>query len=235
MIGNKRVAMNWMQELQGMLDLYRSDAFDERILNGWSVLQEEAEKDDLQTMPIDTITTLAKRLPINNLMEVGIRTLYDVKGLSTFDLERINGVDSVFARDIIDTSDQIITSVIQHASPRIDPDDLSKEDIAIYVEKTQEQKELFESVFRSKKEKQAIHDEFNYINSNEVQHTYEHLTEDYKHIVYFDVSEEELRQHFNKENVAYYTEIEKITGIHANAEADNTPADIYYVFTRIFT
>jgi len=150
MIGDKRVAMNWMKEPQDMLetlDLYRSDAFDERILNDWCVLQEEAAKDDLQTMPIDTITTLAKRLPINNLMEAGIRTLYYVKGLSTFDLERINGVGSVSARDIIDTADQVITSVKQHASPRIDPDDLSKEDIATYVEKTQEQKGLFGSIF----------------------------------------------------------------------------------------
>lgn len=113
------------------LGKFSDEAFDQSIVNEWQQLQETTSKEDLKNMPIDTLTTLAKQLPINELMQQGLQTLYDVKGWTAEDLMQLHGVGYVSATDIRDAAAQIISSVEKHASPRINPDNLSDEDISL--------------------------------------------------------------------------------------------------------
>lgn len=238
------------------LGKFSDEAFDQSIVNEWQQLQETTSKEDLKNMPIDTLTTLAKQLPINELMQQGLQTLYDVKGWTAEDLMQLHGVGYVSATDIRDAAAQIISSVEKHASPRINPDNLSDEDISLlktiyykwscadaaetlqedilhlleevqpFIFEVQHRKGWFGSLFQFERTKQQIQNAFDALNDPKVQSTYKKMQDTYKDILQVQITSEELKRHFIKENVSYYTEIEKVTGVAASEEAEGLPSEI---------
>src|SRR5699024_1193500 len=146
--------------------------------------------------------------------------------------------------------------VYQQAIPRINPDNLSKENIklleSIYkkwellkvvealkvnfkelneavspdIETIKNQKGLIGSLFQSKSEKEKIKSAFDNLNQEKYKKILDNIKEMLNYILHFTVNRDELTQHFIQENASYYTEIEKVTGFKQFKISGNLPAEI---------
>src|SRR5699024_54733 len=88
MITNKKDIKHLESELnhiQEKLDEFSVDNLNENIKAAWQQLKTNKGHDDLKTMPIDTISTLEKGMPINVLTDYGFRTIYDIRNQSYAD------------------------------------------------------------------------------------------------------------------------------------------------------
>jgi SNF2 family DNA or RNA helicase len=207
-------------------------------------------------MPIDTITTLEKGMPVNLLVNNNFRTIYDIKDQTAEDLMQLNGIGPISAYPIVDAVSKIKESVFEQARARINPDHLSEYDIelleVIYkkwellkiveslkaqfddlneeispaIDEAKKRKNFLGSLFQSKSERQQIKSVLDQLNQEKYKENLDELKERLEYVLHFQVDEEALMQHFVEENASYYTEIEKVTGIEQREMNENLPDEI---------
>ena len=134
-----------IKEIQRGLESFTEDIFNEKIAHSWERLKFYAASERLQTMPVDTISTLEKGMPINRLVNHGFITIYDIRNESIEALRRLDGIGEIGARAIYEAVSKIITAIYEEAIPKLNPDYLSEEDLA-----------LLESVYRKWKLLEAV-------------------------------------------------------------------------------
>lgn len=94
MISNKKDVKRLESEVyhtqESMNNLSKND-FNNNIKDAWQRLKTNKGQEDLKTIPIDTISTLEKGMPINLLTDNGFRSLYDIRNHSYADLMKVDG------------------------------------------------------------------------------------------------------------------------------------------------
>lgn len=120
-----------LNQIQERLDEFSEHDFNNKIKAAWQQLKTNKGQDDLKAIPIDTISTLEKGMPINLLTDNGFRTIYDIRNQSAADLMNIDGIGEKSADSIDHAVSKIKESVDQQAKPRINPDHLSADDIEL--------------------------------------------------------------------------------------------------------
>src|SRR5699024_7677902 len=210
----------------------------------------------LQTMSIEVISTLEKGAPINQLVNNGFRTVYDIEKQKPAELMLIDGISENSAYTIYDAVSKIKESVYQQAIPSIDPDNLSEESIellaSIYkkwrllkvvaalktdfkelneavgpdIEITKRQKGPIGTLFLSKAEKEKAKSAYNNLNQNKNKKILNNIKEKLDYNLHFTVNRDELIKHFVQEYASYYTEIEKVTGFKQVEIPGDLPVEI---------
>lgn len=259
MIKNKKDVKRLESELnyiQKNINSFTEDHFNQKINDIWKTLKINTGEENLKKMPIDTIATLEKGMPINLLVNNGFRTIYDIKDQAAEDLMQINGIGPISAYPIYDAVSKIKQSVFQQAKPRVNPDHLSENDIELLevinkkwelleiveslktkfddlneeinpaIEVAKTQKNFIGSLFQSKSEKQQIKSAFDRLNQEKDRKSLDDLKERLEYVLHFKVDEDELIQHFVEENASYYTEIEKVTGFEQGEMVESLPNEI---------
>src|SRR5699024_7556662 len=120
-----------LDQIQEHTHRLSEESFNRAIKNLWKQLKIKEGDRTLKTMPMDTISTLEKGMPINLLVNHGFQTIYDIKDEQPEDLMSINGIGEKGAYSIFDAVSKIKESVYEHANPRINPDHLSENDIKL--------------------------------------------------------------------------------------------------------
>ncbi|AOV07756.1 helix-hairpin-helix domain-containing protein [Sporosarcina ureilytica] len=100
---------------------FTETCFNEKIHESWEQLKFIAAKKQLQAMPIDTISTLGRGIPINRLAMNGFETIFDIRNKSIEDLRMINGIGEVSAQAIYEAVSKKVTSVYEAATPKLNP------------------------------------------------------------------------------------------------------------------
>lgn len=238
------------------LEQFSEEHFNQDISDHWETLKKLTAENMLRTMPIDTISTLEKGMPINALMSENLQTIYDVHDKTERELMRVDGVGVKSAEAIVDAVARIKESVYEQASPRINPDDLSTEDETLLAsifkkwklltkaESLQEEANSFHgmlepamkaakerrgflgSLFQSKSQKIRIQQAFDELNQVEVRQQLDKMKQELTEVSEFTVDRDELIQHFVDKNASYYTEIEKVTYFKQQDMAESLPRDI---------
>jgi SNF2 family DNA or RNA helicase len=259
MIQTKKDVLRFEAELKGIqtgLESFTEDRFDEKIKESWEPLKFNAAKERLQTMPVDTISTLERGMPINSLVNHGFKTIYDIRNESVEDLRRIDGIGIIGATAIYEAASKIITSVYEEAIPKINPDQLSIDDLALLesiyrkwkltdavqslkeaigtlsqqvgteIQIAKRKKGFLGGLFQSKAEKEQVEFAFRALNQEAHQATLRKAKKQFVHIHQFAVDPEQLRKHFIEKNAAYYTEIEYVIGFDATAIAEDLSNEI---------
>lgn len=259
MLENKRDVVKLEDKINKMkitLNQYTEDFFNQEIMDHWEILKEINALNTLKSMPIDTISTLEKGMPINALMAEGLQTIYDVHDKDVGELMNIDGVGIISAEAISNAALKIKASVYEHASPRINPDYLSEEDVklleSIYkkwqllrksdslqkevdalhtslepeIAIAKERRNFLGSLFQSKRKKLKILQAFEKLNEEKHHQQLEQLDRAFMEISEFVVDRDELTRHFVQKNASYYTEIEKLTSFKQSKKIRNLPAEI---------
>jgi len=259
MIQTKKDVLQFEWELNGIrreLERFTEKRFNEQIEDSWERLKFIAARERLITMPVDTISTLEKGVPINRLVNHGFKTIYDIRNESIEDLKMIDGIGDIGARAIYEAASKIITAVYEEIVPKMNPDYLSEDDLmlleSIYrkwklteavhtLEETtailgqevgreitvaKRKKGFLGRIFQTKEEKVKINDAIEALN---LSHHHENLDKAKKqlvHIVQFKVNPDQLKNHFVEKNATYYTEIEKVIGFDSTAVAEDLSNEI---------
>ena len=259
MIQTKKDVLRFEAELKGIqrgLESFTEDLFNEKIVESWERLKFNAASERLQTMPVDTISTLEKGMPINRLVNHGFITIYDIRNESIEALRRLDGIGEIGARAIYEAVSKIITAVYEEAIPKLNPDHLSIEDLALLesvyrkwklletVQSTREKVETLDQqvrssitmakrkksflggLFQSKNEKEQVEFAFASLNQETHQATLRKVNRQLAEIHQFTVSPEQLKQHFIEKNASYYTEIENVIGFDATTIAEDLSNEI---------
>lgn len=259
MLKNKKDVKRLELELklnQQTLSRFTKEYFDQKIKELWEKMKIRVGKENLKKMPIDTISTLEKGMPINVLVNHGFRTIYDIKDEEPFDLMQLDGIGEKSAYPICDAVSKIKKSVYEQAKPIVNPDDLRDQDIdllkTIYtkwkllekvhiligdyeklnevfsplIETAKKRRGFIGSLFQSKAKKQQIEEAFEVLNDTIYKKKLNQFNKNIEDILRFRVNENELKQHFIRENASYYTEIEKITGFEQREVGENLPDEI---------
>lgn len=246
---------SYIEYIKKNLESLTEDNINQNIQEYWDNLKKSKALKDLKAMPIDTISTLEKRMPINSLMADELRTIYDVRNYNLHDLTDVNGVGRISAEAIVEAVDKITASVYKQASPRMNPDDLSQDDIGLLkeiykkwellpqaeslmkdinyfnetisptIETARKQKSFIRALFQSKKTKIEIENAFEELNTPKNKNTYQEIQERFNDIQSFMVSNDELKEHYVKKNASYYTEIEKVTDFKLVSTPKDLPSD----------
>ena len=246
---------SYIEYIKKNLESLTEDNINQNIQEYWDNLKKSKALKDLKAMPIDTISTLEKRMPINSLMADELRTIYDVRNYNLHDLTDVNGVGRISAKAIVEAVDKITASVYKQASPRMNPDDLSQDDIGLLkeiykkwellpqaeslmkdinyfnetisptIETARKQKSFIRALFQSKKTKIEIENAFEELNTPKNKNTYQEIQERFNDIQSFMVSNDELKEHYVKKNASYYTEIEKVTDFKLVSTPKDLPSD----------
>src|SRR5699024_4871137 len=231
-----------LNRIQESINRFSGDYFNKEIKDLWEKIKINEGKEKLKEMPIDVIATLEKGMPTYELINNGFRTVDDIENKEPAELMLIDGIGDKSAYLIYHAVSKIKESVYQQAIPRINPDNLSKENIklleSIYKkwellkvvealkvnfkelneavrpdnETIKNQKGLIGSLFQSKSEKEKIKSAFDNLNQEKYKKILDNIKEMLNYILHFTVNRDELTQHFIQENASYYTEIEKVTG-----------------------
>src|SRR5699024_9458492 len=245
-----------LNRIQIRIENHREEHFDQEIQDAWQQLKINAGQDNLQKMHVDTLSTLEKRMPINELVNNGYRTIYDLKDMNVHELMKIKGVGEKSAFAIVEGVSRIKASIYEQANYRIDPDHLSPDDFklleAIYkkwhlskktatlqkdldelisnigssIKAAKKKKGFFKGLFQSANEKASVILAFRKLNRPEYKQNISRLKNEINDMVEYTVSNEVLEEHFIQENAAYYTEIEKVTGIVSSEGTEDLPDDI---------
>src|SRR5699024_5698736 len=119
-----------LNRIQESINRFSGDYFNQEIKDLWEKMKRNEGKEKLKTMPIDVISTLVKDTLINQLVNNGFRTIYDIENQEPAQLMRIN-ISEKNAYLIYNTDSKIKESVYQQAIPRLNQDNLSKENIEL--------------------------------------------------------------------------------------------------------
>src|SRR5699024_10816749 len=242
------------QELNNIkiqINLLSEEYFNKKINEKWEELKTIEINMDLKAMPIDTISTLEKRMPINELMYHGFETIYDIRDKDLLALEKLNGIGFKSAEAIANAVSKIKTSVYKRTYPQINPDTLSKTEEELIeiinkkrhlIDKTKElnkkitefydkSKEIIEtekakknrilSLFQSTTKKEEIESAFEELNKKSYLTELNEIREEIMNISIFKVNKEKVINDFIKNNANNSTEIEKITNAEKPNETEN--------------
>lgn len=256
---NKKDVLRLEREIDDIktnINQYSDDYFNQKIEENWEILKEKEVIKNLKSMPIDTISTLEKGMPINVLMHHGLRTIYDARHKDRHDLMTLDGIGVKSSEAISDAVSKFKASVYEQAAPRINPDDLSEKDIdlleSIYVkwkllaeaESLQQKVEKFYdavgsaietaklrrgflgSLFQSKDKKESVNLAFEKLNQEKHKATLNDMKDRLTKVLHFTVDRRDLIDHFIKNNASYYTEIEKVTNFEQTKMEESLPSDI---------
>ncbi len=259
MIKNKKDVIKIENELvskKAKLKEYDEDHFNPKISMLWQHVKTGIAWDKLKEMHIDTISTVEKGMPINNLIDAGHTSIYDVANFTPEQFMEIHGVGHKSAYPLQDAVTRITQSVHARVQGRMDPDNLStldydvlrsiysKQQILISSEQLLDeieqlenrfdgpfdviktQKNFFMSLFQPKEDKDRISREIDAVNDTDLFSRLDNIRKNFDKIVHFDVSDEFLREDFIANNIKYYTEIENVTGYTHKKMADDIPSEI---------
>ncbi|MFD1067488.1 DEAD/DEAH box helicase [Oceanobacillus locisalsi] len=245
-----------LNRIHKSIDINSEELFNDRIKGIWERLKTSSGKAQLKNMPLDTILTVQNRLPVNSLMDNGLKTMHDMADYTVQDLIQLDEVDEDTANQIHSAVTEIKTSVYEEATPRVNPDDISDEDFhlleSIYkkwhllkilenmqekfqeyyneakpdIEMAKKQKGFFGGLFQSKEEKEKIRSAFANLNNSKHQKELDAIKQKLDYMLDFEVSKEELKRHFETENAFYYTEIEKATDFDTENVSESLPSEV---------
>ena len=259
MIQTKKDVLQFEGELKGIrreLERFTENRFNEKIEESWEALKLIAASERLKTMPVDTISTLERGMPINSLVNHGFKTIYDIRNESVEDLKRIDGIGEIGAPAIYEAASRIITSVYEEVMPKMNPDHLSEDDLmlleSIYrkwklteavdslevtiemlrqevgneIKIAKRKKGFLGSLFQSKDEKEKVNNAIETLNHRKHHETLHKAKNQLDHIQQFTVDPDQLRNHFIEKNAVYYTEIEYVIGFDATTIAEDLSNEI---------
>ena len=242
--------------IEQQIDSITEEKFNVKIIDLWKALKIQLANEKLKSMPVDTISTLEKGMPINVLVNNGFRTIYDLKDYQPEQLMQINGIGEKTAYPIYEVVTKIKKSILEQARPRINPDKLSVNEIwlleTIYkkwkqpsiarslqkdftqffqsikpvIETAKKKRNFIFALFQSKSVKEEINTAIEKLNGRDFQKKFKKMEKRVDKLRKFHVDKDTLIQHFVEENASYYSEIEKVTGFVQEESHDNLPINI---------
>lgn len=245
MIKNKKDINHLDQELQsvrGRFNKFSEDYYDNLIETSWKKLKREYVYETLKKLPLDTVTSLTKKLNLSSLYNQNIHTLADVSHLSIADLLRFPGIGKKSAQAIYYSTKQIKESIHKNSHPKINPENLSDHELrllkSIYLKQyvlnhvNQAKKEFLAfhklieediivakkklsyifSIFQSKEKKGKITSAINQINQRFDRDKLNEFKETINHLDSYSPTDEEVISDFLVNNATYYALLEKIEG-----------------------
>ncbi|CEI81878.1 RNA polymerase-associated protein RapA [Oceanobacillus oncorhynchi] len=245
-----------LNRIYDSIDMNSEELFNNRIKGIWQRLKTSSGNEQLKTMPLDTMLTVNKELPVNTLKHNGLKTMKDIADKPAQDLAQLDGMDEKTAEHIYQAVSKIKEAVYKQATPRVNPDDISDEDVhlleSIYkkwhllnileemqekfqeyydetisdIEMAKKQKGFFGGLFQPKEEKEKIRSAFANLNKNKHQKELKQIKKRLDYMLDFEVSKEELKKHFERENAFYYTEIEKATDFDSKNISESLPEEV---------
>ena len=140
MINKKKDVIELESKLNSIeAELKSNDAlkFNQRITELWQYIKEREADEKLKNMPIDTISSIEKGLPVNQLINAGYQTVYDVSRFTVNQFLSVKGIGNKSAHPLKSSVEKIKQSVHLGTAGRINPDDLTRLDYdaleAIYL------------------------------------------------------------------------------------------------------
>ncbi|WP_152655623.1 SNF2-related protein [Oceanobacillus sp. CFH 90083] len=251
-----------LNRIHASIDISSEELFNDRIKGIWKRLKTSSGNEQLKNMPLDSLLTLEKGLPVHILMHNGLQTVKDIAEQTPQEWMQLDGIGEQTAQRIYQAVAKIKASVYEQATPRVNPDDISDEDMnlleSIYkkwhllklveemqnkfkeyyqetisdIEMAKKQKGFFWALFQPKEEKEQIRSAFANLNKSKHQKELEQIKKKLDYMLDFEVSKEELRKHFETENAFYYTEIEKATDFDSKNISESLPQEVVEAVNR---
>src|SRR5690625_1308934 len=101
-----------LNRIQESINRFSGDYFNQEINDLWKKMKIREGKEKFQVMPIDVISTLEKEAPINQLVNNGFRTIYDIENQKPAELMRMD-ISEKSAYSIYDAVSKIKESAYQ--------------------------------------------------------------------------------------------------------------------------
>ncbi len=87
-----------LNRIHESIDMSSEELFNYRIKGIWQRLKTSSGKEQLKTMPMDTILTLENELPVDSLMKNGFKTMEDIADHKPEDFIQLEGMDEKNSR-----------------------------------------------------------------------------------------------------------------------------------------
>src|SRR5699024_7942301 len=259
MINKKKDVIELESKLNSIeAELKSNDAlkFNQRITELWQYIKEREADEKLKNMPIDTISSIEKGLPVNQLINAGYQTVYDVSRFTVNQFLSVKGIGDKSAHPLKSSVEKIKQSVHLGTAGRINPDDLTRLDYdaleAIYLkhhilienehilkdiqnfradfqkdfDSVKEQGNFIVSLFQSKEKKDKIQQSIQSLNDRNVTGRFKDIEDAYLKVINFKVDEQTLKADFIANNIKYYSEIELLTGQTNKKDAEDIPSEL---------
>ena len=259
MINKKKDVIELESKLNSIeAELKSNDAlkFNQRITELWQYIKEREADEKLKNMPIDTISSIEKGLPVNQLINAGYQTVYDVSRFTVNQFLSVKGIGDKSAHPLKSSVEKIKQSVHLGTAGRINPDDLTRLDYdaleAIYLkhhilienehilkdiqnfradfqkdfDSVKEQGNFIVSLFQSKEKKDKIQQSIQSLNDRNVTGRFKDIEDAYLKVINFKVDEQTLKADFIANNIKYYSEIESLTGQTNKKDAEDIPSEL---------
>ena len=259
MINKKKDVIELESKLNSIeAELKSNDAlkFNQRITELRQYIKEREADEKLKNMPIDTISSIEKGLPVNQLINAGHQTVYDVSRFTVNQFLSVKGIGDKSAHPLKSSVEKIKQSVHLGTAGRINPDDLTRLDYdaleAIYLkhhilienehilkdiqnfradfqkdfDSVKEQGNFIVSLFQSKEKKDKIQQSIQSLNDRNVTGRFKDIEDAYLKVINFKVDEQTLKADFIANNIKYYSEIESLTGQTNKKDAEDIPSEL---------
>lgn len=259
MINKKKDVIELESKLNSIeAELKSNDAlkFNQRITELWQYIKEREADEKLKNMPIDTISSIEKGLPVNQLINAGYQTVYDVSRFTVNQFLSVKGIGDKSAHPLKSSVEKIKQSVHLGMAGRINPDDLTRLDYdaleAIYLkhhvlienehilkdiqnfkadfqkdfDRVKEQGNFIVSLFQSREKKDKIQQSIQSLNDRNVTGRFKDIEDAYLKVINFKVDEQTLKADFIANNIKYYSEIESLTGQTNKKDAEDIPSEL---------
>ena len=259
MINKKKDVIELESKLNSIeAELKSNDAlkFNQRITELRQYIKEREADEKLKNMPIDTISSIEKGLPVNQLINAGYQTVYDVSRFTVNQFLSVKGIGDKSAHPLKSSVEKIKQSVHLGTAGRINPDDLTRLDYdaleAIYLkhhilienehilkdiqnfradfqkdfDSVKEQGNFIVSLFQSKEKKDKIQQSIQSLNDRNVTGRFKDIEDAYLKVINFKVDEQTLKADFIANNIKYYSEIESLTGQTNKKDAEDIPSEL---------
>lgn len=259
MINKKKDVIELESKLNSIeAELKSNDAlkFNQRITELWQYIKEREADEKLKNMPIDTISSIEKGLPVNQLINAGYQTVYDVSRFTVNQFLSVKGIGDKSAHPLKSSVEKIKQSVHLGTAGRINPDDLTRLDYdaleAIYLkhhilienehilkdiqnfradfqkdfDSVKEQGNFIVSLFQLKEKKDKIQQSIQSLNDRNVTGRFKDIEDAYLKVINFKVDEQTLKADFIANNIKYYSEIESLTGQTNKKDAEDIPSEL---------
>ena len=259
MINKKKDVIELESKLNSIeAELKSNDAlkFNQRITELWQYIKEREADEKLKNMPIDTISSIEKGLPVNQLINAGYQTVYDVSRFTVNQFLSVKGIGDKSAHPLKSSVEKIKQSVHLGTAGRINPDDLTRLDYdaleAIYLkhhilienehilkdiqnfradfqkdfDSVKEQGNFIVSLFQSREKKDKIQQSIQSLNDSKAVERFKNIEDAYLKVINFKVDEQTLKADFIANNIKYYSEIESLTGHTNKKDAEDIPSEL---------
>ncbi|CEA02522.1 RNA polymerase-associated protein RapA [Jeotgalicoccus saudimassiliensis] len=249
--------------IESKLKTYDEEKFDREITRLWQFIKERESNEQFKKMHIDTVSTIEKGMPVNNLVNAGLKTIYDVSNYTVSQFLQVRGVGEKSAQPLKEAVEKIKQSVHLRAKGRINPDNMTRLDYDtlrainskwhILIKKeyllnelksfitdyrnrfeiVKEQKNFIMRLFQSQEKKDDIAGAIESLNNGEMQHRLERIEQIYAEITGFNIEESSLKEDFVQNNIKYYSEIEKVTGYSNRKVTEDMPSELVEAVNKV--